>query len=175
MKGRFEDALKRERPEVMEGEKIDETLSEPEDKIDIGTTPTEEKVPGIYSPGTTRELLQNLSGEDWADTATAPGISSGQNLELQLGIKPANMGMVPLSSEGRERNTFETNKTMFLDKLDPEGWQVCLSKFNQKVERKADVAEFKEELLDIVVEFGEPILMATGLDKGAREELFNNE
>ena len=34
-----------------------------------------------------------------------------------------------------------------------------------------NVAEFKEELWGIVVEFGEPILMASGLDKEAREEL----
>ena len=39
------------------------------------------------------------------------------------------------------------------------------------MERKLDVEEFKEELWDIVVKFGEPILMRTGLDKVAREEL----
>ena len=62
VKVRFENALKRERPEVMEGEKRNETLSEPEK--DIGATPNEEIVPGNYSPGTTRKLLQDLRGED---------------------------------------------------------------------------------------------------------------
>ena len=41
------------------------------------------------------------------------------------------------------------------------------------MERKVDVEEFKEELWDIVVEFGEPILMRTGLDKVTREELIH--
>ena len=60
---------------------------------------------------------------------------------------------------------------MFLNTLDPEGRHEFLSKFNQKMERKVDVAEIKEELWDIVVEFGEPIFMSTGLDKDASEEL----
>ena len=34
-----------------------------------------------------------------------------------------------------------------------------------------DVEEFKEDLLDIVVQLGEPLLMVTGLDKEAREKL----
>ena len=115
VKVRFENALKRERPEVMEGEKMNETLSEPEEDMDIGATPNEEIVPGNYSPGTTRKLLQDLRGEDWADTATPPLGSSRKNLEIQLGSKPANMGMVLLSSEGKEKNTFVGNKTKFLD------------------------------------------------------------
>ena len=46
-----------------------------------------------------------------------------------------------------------------------------MSKFNQKVERKIEVDEFKEEMWDTVVGFGEPMLMVTGLDEKAREEL----
>ena len=41
------------------------------------------------------------------------------------------------------------------------------------MERKVDVYEFKEELWDTVVEFEEPILMETGLDKEAREEFLS--
>ena len=43
--------------------------------------------------------------------------------------------------------------------------------FNRKVEGKEK--EFKEELWDIVVGLGEPILMGTGLNKVAREELLS--
>ena len=60
---------------------------------------------------------------------------------------------------------------MFLNTLDQKGFQEFLSEFNQKVERKVNVDEFKEELWDTVVRFGEPVLMATGLDEKAREEL----
>ena len=37
-----------------------------------------------------------------------------------------------------------------------------MMEFNQKMEQKADVKEFKEELWGILVEFGQPILMGTG-------------
>ena len=37
--------------------------------------------------------------------------------------------------------------------------------------QKIEVDEFKEELWDTVVEFGEPISLATGQDENAREEL----
>ena len=56
---------------------------------------------------------------------------------------------------------------MFLSTLYQDGWQEFLIEFNRKVERKVDIEEFEEELWDIVVEFVEPILMATGLDKEA--------
>ena len=59
---------------------------------------------------------------------------------------------------------------MFLSILDQEVWQNSLTVFNRKVERKVNVEEFKEELRDIVMEFGEFILIETaGLDKVARE------
>ena len=41
------------------------------------------------------------------------------------------------------------------------------------MERKLNVEELKEELWDIVMKFGEPILMEIGLDKVAREELLS--
>ena len=72
--------------------------------------------------------------------------------------------MVPSSS----------SKTMFLSILDQEVWQNSLTVFNRKVERKVNVEEFKEELRDKVMEFGEVILIETaGLDKVAREYLLN--
>ena len=42
------------------------------------STPNEKVAPGNLSPGTARELLQNLSGDDWADTATPPLGSPGR-------------------------------------------------------------------------------------------------
>ena len=159
--------------EVTEEEKLEEALSEPEEEMDTESTPAEEIVSVNCSLGTTRELPQDLSGEEWADTTTPPLGSPRKNLELQLGSQPVDMGLVFLSSESKEKNTFEGNKTMFMSTLDQEGWQKFLMELDQKVERKVDVEEFKEELWDIVVEFGEPILMRTGLHKEAREELLS--
>ena len=170
---RLEDTFERERPEVLEGEVMAETLSEPENVIEIGATLNKVIVAGNFSPGTTREMLQDLSGEKWADTATPLLGSPQKNLELQLGNEPSNMTMILLSAEGKEKNTFEGNKTMFLNTLDQEGWQEFLSKIIRKLERKVEVDEFKEEWRDTVVEFGEPIMMGTGLDKAAREYLLN--
>ena len=52
---------------------MEEVSNEPvEIEIEIGATRREERVPGNFSPGTTSELLQSLSGEDWAETATLP-------------------------------------------------------------------------------------------------------
>ena len=45
---------------------------------------------------------------------------------------------------------------------------------NRKVKKKVNVEALKEELWDLVMEFGEFILIETaGLDKVAREELLN--
>ena len=46
--------------------------------------------------------------------------------------------------------------------MNKEGWLKFLIEFNKKVERKVDVEEFNEQLWDIVVEFGEPLLLKTG-------------
>ena len=80
--------------------------------------------------------------------------------------------MLFLNSDSKENNIFVGNKTIVLNTMDQEEWQKFLTESNQKVDVKVDVEEFKEELWDIVVEFGEPILMGTGLDKEAREEFF---
>ena len=58
---------------------------------------------GNFNPGTTCELLQDLSGDDWADTATPPLGSLCKNLELPLTSEPSNMGMVLLTDEVREK------------------------------------------------------------------------
>ena len=63
------------------------------------------------------------------------------------------MGMVLLTDETREVITFEGNKEMFLSTLDEEAWQSFLSEFNQMVEDKVKVNDFKEELWSTVVKF----------------------
>ena len=60
---------------------------------------------------------------------------------------------------------------MFLNTLDEKAWQDFLSGFNQKVERKVKLDDFKEELWETVVGFGERVLMATGLNEKTRGEL----
>ena len=59
-----------------EGEKVEKALSEPEEAMDTGATSVEEVVAGNNSSGTMRELLQDMSGEEWADTATPPSENS---------------------------------------------------------------------------------------------------
>ena len=60
---------------------------------------------------TAQELLKDLSGDDWADTATPPLTSSPRkNLELPLTGEASNMGMIHLSTEGSKKNTFEGKK-----------------------------------------------------------------
>ena len=72
VENRFEDALERGQPEAGEVESMDETLSEAGEEMGFGVTPNEEVAPANFSPGITRELLQDLSGDDWVDTATPP-------------------------------------------------------------------------------------------------------
>ena len=151
--------------------KADETLSEAEEDMQVGNTP-EPKPSG--EEFTTQELLKDLSGENWADTATPPLTSSPRkNLELPLMSETSNMGMILLSAEEREKNTFEGNKTMFLGTLDEDAWREFLSEFNQEVNSEITLDDFKEELWDTVVKFGEPVLMGTGLEEKARGELLS--
>ena len=112
MGNRYENALKREHAtEVIEGERKEEALSDPEEDIHTGATPAEEAV------------LQDLSDEEWADTVTPPLDSPRKNLQLQLWSQPMDMSMGFLSNDSEEKNTIEKNKTMFLNTLDQEGWQ----------------------------------------------------
>ena len=150
---------------------MDKTLSEAGEELEVEKTPDGGATNRDFIPGTTRELLQILSGDDWANTATPLLGSPRKNLELPLTSEPSNMGMVLLTDEAREKNTFEVNKEMFLITLDEEAWQSFLSEFNQRVEDKPKVDDFKEELWSMVMKFGEPVLIGTGLDEKARNGL----
>ena len=56
------------------------------------------------------------------------------------------MRMVLLTSEVREKNSFEGNTGMFLNTLDEKAWQGFLREFNQRAENKAKLDEIKKEL-----------------------------
>ena len=64
VENRFTDALERDHAESGEGESMDETLGEAGEEMEVGTTPDEGAANRDFSPGTTRELLQDLSGDD---------------------------------------------------------------------------------------------------------------
>ena len=130
VENRFTDALERDQPESGEGESMDETLSEAGEEMEVGNTPDGGATNRDFSPGTTRELLQDLSGYDWANTTTSPLGSPRKNLELPLTSEPSNMGMVLLTDEVREKNAFEGNNEIFLSTLDEEARQSFLSEFN---------------------------------------------
>ena len=167
---RFRRILERRRVESGE-ESMDETLSEAGEDMEVGNTP--EPKPS-EDELTTQELLKDLSGENWADTPTPPLTSSPcKNLELLLMSETSKMGMILLSAEEREKNTFEGNKTMFLGTLDEDAWPEFLSEFNREVNGEITLDAFKEELWDTVVKFGEPVLMGTGLEENARGELLS--
>ena len=172
--GPVEDRFRRilERREAESGEEsMDETLSEAGEDMEVGNTPEPKPSEEEF---TTQELLKDLSGENWADTPTPPLTSSRRkNLELPLTSENPNMGMIFLSAEKREKNTFEGNKGAFLGTLDADAWRRFLSDFNREVDDDTTLDDFKEELWDTVVKFGEPILMGTGLEEKARGELLS--
>ena len=60
---------------------------------------------------------------------------------------------------------------MFLGTLDEKAWREFLSEFNHETKSETTLDNFKEELWNMVVRFGEPVLMGTGLDKKAKKEL----
>ena len=124
---------------------------------------------------TAQELLKDLSGDDWEDTAMPPLTSSPpKSLELTLTSETSNMGMILLSAEESEKNNFEGNKAMFLGTLDERAWREFSREFNREANSETTLDNFKEELWNTVVKFGEPVLMATGLDDKARKELLSN-
>ena len=166
----FRKILERRKAESEE-ESMDETLSEAGEEMEIGNTPEPKPAEEGF---TTQELLKDLSGNDWADTATPPLNSSPRkNLELPLTSETSNMGMILLSAEECQKNTFEGNKTMFLGTLDEKAWREFLREFNREVNSEITLDDFKEELCDTLVKFGEPVLMGTGLEEKARGELLN--
>ena len=83
------------------------------------------------------------------------------------------MGMILLSAEERQKNTFEGNKDMFVGTLDEKARRDFLSEFNHEAKSETTLDNFKEELWNTVVKFGEPVLMATGLDEKARKEFLS--
>ena len=167
---RFRRILERRRVESGE-ESMDDTLSEAGEEMEVGNTPEPKPAEEDF---TTQELLKDLSGDDWADTATPPLNSSPRkNVELPLTSETSNIGMNFLSAEESEKNTFEGNMTMFLGTLDEKAWRDFLREINQETESEITLDSFKEELWNTVVKFGEPVLMATGLDEKARGELLN--
>ena len=62
---------------------------------------------------------------------------------------------------------------MFLGTLDEDAWREFLSDFNREVNGEITLDDFKEELWDTVVKFGELVLMGTGLEEKARRELLS--
>ena len=83
------------------------------------------------------------------------------------------MGMILFNTEESKKNSFEGNKRMFLATLDENVWREFLSEFNQETESETTLDNFKEELWNTVVKFGEPVLMSTGLNEKARKELLS--
>ena len=139
--------------------------------VKVGNTPEPKPAEEDF---TAQELLQDLSGDDWADTATPPLTSSPRKgLELPLINETSNMGMILLSTEESKKNTFEGNKRMFLETLDEKAWREFLSEFNQETKSDTTLHNFKEELWNTVVKFGEPVLLGTGLDEKARKKLLS--
>ena len=69
VENRFKEVLERKQAESGEGESMDETLSEAGEEIEVGNTPDQGAVERDF---TTQELLQDLSGDNWANTATPP-------------------------------------------------------------------------------------------------------
>ena len=97
--GRFRKILERRQAESGE-ESMDETLSETGEEMEVGNTPEPKPAEVDF---TAQELLQDLSGDDWADTATPPLTSSPRkNLELPLTNETSNMGMILLRAEERQ-------------------------------------------------------------------------
>ena len=124
---RFRRILERRRVESGE-ESMDETLREAGEDVELGNTPEPKPSRKEF---TTQELLKDLSEENWADTATPPLTPSPRkNLELPLTSETSNIGMILLSAEEREKNTFEGNKTMFLGTLDEDAWREFLREYN---------------------------------------------
>ena len=62
---------------------------------------------------------------------------------------------------------------MFLGTLDEKAWQNFLSELNHETKSETTQENFKEELWNTVVKFGELVLMGTGLDEKARKELLS--
>ena len=89
VENRFRDALEKEQAESGEGESMDENLSEAGEEMEVGNTPEQDPAERDF---TTQELLQDLSGDNWANTATPPLGSPRKDLELPLASETSYMG-----------------------------------------------------------------------------------
>ena len=143
--GTVEDRFRRilERREAESGdESMDETLSEAGEDMEVGNTPEQKPAEEEF---TKQELLKDLSEENWADTPTPPLTSSPRkDPELSFTSENPSMGMIFLSAERREKNTFEGNKDAFLGTLDKDAWQEFLGDFNREVDEDTTLDNFKE-------------------------------
>ena len=83
------------------------------------------------------------------------------------------MGMTLLNAKESKKNSFEGNKWMFLNFLDEKAWREILSEFHQSAKSETTLEDFKEELWNMVVKFGEPVLIGIGLDEKTRKELLS--
>ena len=68
MENRLRDILEKRRAES-EAESMDATLSETGEEMEVGNTPEPKPAEEDF---TAQELLQDMSGDGWADTATPP-------------------------------------------------------------------------------------------------------
>ena len=102
--------LERRRAELEE-ESMDETLSETGEKMEVGNTPEPKPAEEDFIA---QELLQDLSGDDWADTAM-PSLTSSprKNLKLPLSSETSNMGMILLSTEESKRTRLRGTRACF--------------------------------------------------------------
>ena len=104
VENRFIDALEKEQAESGEGESIiDETFSEEGEEMEVGNTSDQDPAERDFI---THELLQDLSGDDWANTAILPLGSPRKDLELSLASETSKMGMILLSAEESKKNAF---------------------------------------------------------------------
>ena len=111
VENRFRDILEKRRAES-ETESMEETLSETGEEREVGNTPEPKPDEEDY---TAQGMLQDLSGDDWADTATPPLTSSPRkNLEIPLTSETFDMEMTLLSTEESKKHIFEGNRSLFL-------------------------------------------------------------
>ena len=96
VENRFRDVVEREQAESGEEKSVDVTLSEAGEEMEVGNTPDQGAAERDF---TTQGLLQDLSGDDWANTSIPPLGSQRKNLELPLTSETSNMGMLLFIAE----------------------------------------------------------------------------
>ena len=107
VENRFRNAPEKEHAGSGEDESMDETLSEAGEEMEVGNTPDQDQAERDF---TMHELLQDLSGDDGANTATPTLGFPRKDMEVPLASEASNMGMIPLSAEKSNKNAFDGNK-----------------------------------------------------------------